>query len=133
MKDLEKLCAEYLWYHPRLSIPEKVWGMCAQESQELMDFLKSEFISCHLLHCWKNRIERPRLYNPLSTLIPSGEWEHWVVCVTTGIPRVLDPTARQFDHTHPPIRIMTLGDLQREWLYYRKYKEEKEVREVNYK
>jgi hypothetical protein len=121
MTALDKALDKFLTRNPHILIPEKVWGECLETSRALRDCLRQHKIACHLLRCDINRIPRPRIWKMLDWMEDWHDWEHFVVCLKDGT-AVFDPTAKQLDYTHPPIRRMTLGELQREWLYYHKDK-----------
>ena len=106
---VEERARLFMQQNPGYSTPEGAEGNCGIASAKLIRLLKRKEVDCWPLYCTVP-------YGPLAHFWPHS-W-HYVVCVN-HLFIVLDPTAKQVDPKHDPVRFMTLGELQREWLHYK--------------
>jgi hypothetical protein len=99
---------EFLSRFPVYSTPEGARGDCWYACVELWVMMARAKVSCHVVKC-EHRYDNQFL----------GLEFHCLVVASTGM-WALDPTWCQLDlKSKTPLRVMSLSDVQKEWVYYR--------------
>lgn len=91
------------------------FGRCRYVCRQVLKRLTRLGVACHVVRC-----TRPRIPHPVVGATWSPYIFHAVIVATHGS-WVIDPTACNINYSHPRVRIMSLVELQAEWLYYRKW------------